>query len=201
MVVEDDALLAENLQKVLNDLGYAVVGPVATGEAAIAKAVDARPDLILMDIRLKGDMDGVSAAARIQAEVDLPIIFLSGYSDIQTLQQAGSTKVYGYLIKPVRAQDLLASIETAFYKHRADQQVRESEERYRAIMKQTLDYVFVISTSTWNILDSNPAFEKIVGCTAEEIRKMSIYDFIDISARTDGDLVFGLPAAGWQPDR
>jgi PAS domain S-box-containing protein len=181
MIVEDDALLAENLQKVLKDLGYLVAGAVASGEAAITKAVQVQPDLILMDIRLKGDMDGVAAAARIQELVDLPVIFLSGYSDIHTLKQAGSVKVYGYLIKPVRAQDLFAAIETAFYKHRADKQVRESEERYRAIMKQTLDYVFVISTSTWKILDTNPAFEEIHGCTVDELRQMTIFDVIHLN--------------------
>jgi CheY-like chemotaxis protein len=145
LVVEDDGILAVQLRNMLIELGYNVLKPVATGEAAIAVVVAGRsdmispelalselaspdlalsdlilPDLILMDIKLAGEMDGVTAAGRILSVADVPIIFLTGFSHDLLLQRAKITAPYGYLIKPASQRDLAAAIEMALYKHTLD---------------------------------------------------------------------------------
>ena len=137
LIVEDDGILAVQLLNMLTVLGYNVTKPVATGAAAIA-AVAAKhpdlilpdlilPDLILMDIQLSGEMDGISAAEHIRSIADVPIIFLTGYSQDPLLQRAKLVAPYGYLIKPVSSRELAATIEMAFYRHSLDLQLKENK--------------------------------------------------------------------------
>ena len=158
LIVEDDGILAVQLRNMLIELGYNVPEPVATGEEAIAVVTAGRsdlvspelvlselaspdlalsglilPDLILMDIKLAGEMDGITAAARIRSVADVPIVFLTGFSHDPLLQRAKTTAPYGYLVKPVSQQNLVATIEMALYKHTLDRQLKESEERYKSL--------------------------------------------------------------------
>ena len=128
LIVEDDAILAVHLRNMLIGLGYGVPEPVATGEAAIAAVAAERPDLILMDIQLAGEMDGITAAGHIRSTVDVPIVFLTGYSQDPLLQRAKTTAPYGYLIKPVSPRELAATIEMALYQHTLDRQLKEHKE-------------------------------------------------------------------------
>ena len=108
LIVEDERLIALDLQRRLTQLGYTVVGNVAAGAQAITAACQLQPDLILMDIRLQGDMDGIDAALQIQADRLVPIIYLTAYVDESTVQRAQATSPWGFLRKPFHVRDLQA---------------------------------------------------------------------------------------------
>lgn len=127
LVVEDERIIARGIEKRLQGLGYAVAGLAATGEEALQKATDLRPDLILMDIRLGEGMDGVEAAEQIRDRLNIAVVFLTAYSDHATLQRAKLTEPFGYVLKPHEDKDLQTAIEIGLHKHRAEQQRRENE--------------------------------------------------------------------------
>lgn len=126
LIVEDESIIAFDIQDQLNSLGYEVIGSVGSGQEAIRVAEDTRPALILMDIMLKGDMDGVEAAEEIHSKVKCPVVFLSAYSDDDTLSRAQRSGPFGYLIKPFKRQDLHAAIQTALSRHRSEKALVES---------------------------------------------------------------------------
>jgi len=130
LVVEDETIVALDLQNSLKILGYEVVGTATSGAEAIAKAEQTHPDLVLMDIILKGNMDGIQTADVIHSRMDVPVIFLTACTDENTLQRAKITEPFGYLIKPFEERELHSHIEIALYKHRMEKQLRESEDRY-----------------------------------------------------------------------
>jgi diguanylate cyclase (GGDEF)-like protein/PAS domain S-box-containing protein len=130
LVVEDETIVALDLKNSLKVLGYDVVGTACSGEEAIAKADQTRPDLVLMDIILKGNMDGVQAADSIRSTLNIPVIFLTACADERTLQRAKVTEAFGYLLKPFEERELHGHIEIALYKHHMERALRESEERY-----------------------------------------------------------------------
>jgi signal transduction histidine kinase/CheY-like chemotaxis protein len=128
LIVEDDAILALHLRNMLVGLGYRVPQPVASGEDAIAAVAAEPPDLVLLDVQLAGIMDGITAAGHIRSTADIPIIFLTGYSQDPLFKRAKLTAPYGYLIKPVPQRELAATIELALYRHSLDRQLKEQEE-------------------------------------------------------------------------
>jgi CheY-like chemotaxis protein len=113
LIVEDEAIQAMCLQDKLTDLGYGVTAMVSNGEQAVQAAAEHHPDLVLMDIKLNGRMDGIEAARQIRERFDIPVIFMSAYSDIDTLQRALLTGSDGYLVKPVQMENLSRVIEKA----------------------------------------------------------------------------------------
>jgi CheY-like chemotaxis protein len=125
MIVEDEIIIAKELQLIINDLGYDFCGMITTGEEAIQKAGDYLPDLILMDINLIGEIDGIEAAEKIQAEYDIPIIYVTALSDSKVLTRAKVTEPYGYVLKPYEERDLYVCIEIALYKHQAEKERKE----------------------------------------------------------------------------
>ena len=137
LVVEDEALIAANLVNTLSSLGYEVHKPVAKGVDAILSVTTRKPDLVLMDIELSGVMNGIEAAEKIRAIADIPIVYLTVYTDDLHLKQAQLTEPYGYLVKPANSRDLHTTIEMAMYKHGLDQKLKESEERYYTLFNQS----------------------------------------------------------------
>ncbi len=133
LIVEDDAILAAHLEETLPRLGYDVAGLAATGESAVKHAFDERPDAILMDIRLRDDMTGIEAAEEIRKSDDIPVIYLTAYTDERLLQKAKVTDAYAYLAKPVRERELRASLEMALYKHSSESRVRHLNLVLRAV--------------------------------------------------------------------
>ena len=117
LIVEDELLIAKNLSYKLEKLGYQIVGVVSSGADAIQRAVEMEPDLILMDIVIKGDIDGIETAVRINQELDIPIIYTTAYADDETLERAENTGSYGYLLKPFKQRELHATIKIALSKH------------------------------------------------------------------------------------
>ena len=131
LIVEDDGIVAAYLEETLIDLGYVVLEPVATGDGAVDRVKTQRPDLVFMDINLAGPMDGVTATERIHSFSDVPVVYLTSYSEESLLEKAKVTRPYGYLVKPVSPQELAATIETALYRHALDEKLRESENRLK----------------------------------------------------------------------
>jgi len=120
LVVEDESIMAMLIKLKLENWGYNIVGWVDTGEDAISKAKETKPDLILMDIVIKGSMDGIEAAQQIRESLNIPIIYLTAYSDDGVLKRARETEPYGYLVKPFREGEVNANIEMAVYKHNSE---------------------------------------------------------------------------------
>ena len=120
MIVEDESIVAMGIKHKLEDLGYKVVGIEATGEKAVETALETKPDIILMDIVLKGDMDGIEAAQQIHRHQDTPIIYITAYSDEEVLERARITEPYGYILKPFKKSEVNANIQMALYKHQCD---------------------------------------------------------------------------------
>ena len=131
LIVEDELIVAADLSSKLTQLGYKVLGPVASGEEAVARARQERPGLVLMDIRLRGPMDGIEAALSIQ-ELGLPVVFLTAHSDTATLSRIGKTGAFAYILKPYDDRELHAQIEMTLCKHAAEQLLREEDQIGRA---------------------------------------------------------------------
>ncbi|MCR4290444.1 MAG: response regulator [Candidatus Scalindua sp.] len=120
MIVEDEWILAEDTQNKLQDLGYVVSSMASTGNEAIQKAEEDKPDLVLMDIVLEGEMDGIEVAKQIYSCFDIPFIFLTAYADDKILERIKVTEPFGYIVKPFTSEDLKIAIELALYKHKAE---------------------------------------------------------------------------------
>ncbi len=119
-VVEDEALIAMELEDHLTAGGYNVIGTATNGEQALPAIIATRPDIVVMDIHLAGELDGIETAALIAKRADIPIIFLSAFSDAELLKKAREVEPFGYIIKPFEPQELHATIQTALSKHRMD---------------------------------------------------------------------------------
>ncbi len=120
MIVEDEIITARDEKQTLEKLGYSVSAIVGSGEEAVKKAEEDRPDLVLMDIELSGKMDGIEAAGILHSRFDIPSIFVTAYADDKILERAKITEPFGYLIKPFENKELLSNIVMALYKHRAE---------------------------------------------------------------------------------
>ncbi len=122
MIVEDEIIAAESEKRSLEELGYSVTSTVASGEKAIKKAEEDKPDLVLMDIELKGKMDGIEAAGIISSRFHIPSIFVTAYADDKILERAKITEPFGYIIKPFEKRELHSNIEMALYKNKAEEE-------------------------------------------------------------------------------
>lgn len=149
LIVEDESIVAKDIQHSLKKLGYTVVGMCSTGEDAIRTAEEVKPDLVLMDIMLKGDMSGIEAAGQIREKFNIPIIYLTAYADESTLSKAKVSEPYGYIIKPFKEIDLHTSIEMAIYKHEKETDVKKERDFLYSIVenKESKDIIFVKSNS------------------------------------------------------
>ena len=133
LVVEDDAITARDIQDRLRDLGYDAPAIAASGEEAIKMAEEIKLDLILMDIVLKGDMDGIEAAVQIRDRFDVPVVYLTAFMDEERLERTKVTEPFGYIIKPFEDKELHPIIEMALQRHKMEKTLRESEERFYRI--------------------------------------------------------------------
>jgi DNA-binding response OmpR family regulator len=117
LIVEDETLIAEELRERLSRLGFSVIAAVGSAEEGIAIATRERPDLVLMDIRLNGEKDGVQAAHEIHQQVDVPVVYLTAYSDELTVDRVKQSEFDGYILKPFRGRELQATIDVAMRRH------------------------------------------------------------------------------------
>lgn len=167
LIVEDEAIVAEDLSQKLERLGYEVVGVAATGPDSLSLARNGQPDLVLMDIRLQGKMDGVEAAQAIRRECDVPIVFLTAHSDPETLQRAKGSDPFGYILKPFETPQLETQIQIALHKHQAEREIQRQREWLRVTLRSIGDAV--ITTDAEGMVTSlNPAAEGLTGWTMDE---------------------------------
>lgn len=164
LVVEDERIVALDIKNSLQELGYEVTGIASSGEDAIQKTIETNPDLVLMDIFLKGDLDGVEAAEEIRRSFNIPVVYLTAYSDENTLQRAKITEPFGYIIKPFKEREIHVVIETALHKHKMENKLKENERWLSTTLLSIGDAV--ISTDAEGCVKfMNPVAESLTGWT------------------------------------
>jgi PAS domain S-box-containing protein len=167
LVVEDNPVIAGMIRRYLTKSDYEISGIVASGEEAVKLAGQSMPDLALMDVQLAGKMDGITAARVIGERLHIPIIYLTGSSDAETIARAASTEAYGYLLKPVQERDLIKTIEAALLKHGAECRAREHQSWLAATFQCIADAV-IGTDSTGCVKLLNPAAEALTGWSQAE---------------------------------
>ena len=183
LIVEDDFSVATALNESLTDLGYEVSGISETGDDAITKAIRNEPDIILMDIKLKGDLDGIETATQIKEILDLPVIFLTAYSDDDILSRVKAAQPYGYIFKPFDERELITTIEIALYKRKMEAKLRESEKWLSSILKSMTEAI--IATDTFgNVKLINKSAEIITGFTQGEARGKNLSEILQLVTKS-----------------
>jgi len=162
MVVEDESIVALEIKDRLKSLGYAVPVVATSGEEAVKQASEKQPNLVLMDIRLKGEIDGVEAAEQIRTRLDIPVVYLTAYADAHTLQRAKITEPYGYILKPFEERELHTAIEMALYKHKMERKLKESERWLATTLKSIGDAVITTDARSC-VTFMNPIAEALTG--------------------------------------
>ena len=195
LIVEDDAILALHLEDLLLHQEYAVAAIVPNGEEVLFLVQKHNPSLILMDIELKGEMNGIQAAKVLQENLDIPVIFLTSYSQDSLIQQARITAPYGYLVKPVQERELIATIEMALYRHQLDLQLKHSEKRYRSLIEQSSDGIFIIQPNG-NFLEGNSTLCEMLCTARSELLQNSLFDFCLPHEMNKDSLNLNLPENG-----
>ncbi len=181
LVVEDEGIIAQDIQSTLEKLGYEVPAIAVVGEEAIEKATELRPDLVLMDIVLWGGMDGVEAATRIRDELRIPVIYLTAHSDSATLQRAKVTGPYGYIVKPLVERELRIGIEMALHKHALENRLAEQDKWFATALTSIGEAV--IATDTDGLVRfMNPLAESITGWTQADAHGQHLDNVMVLSA-------------------
>lgn len=162
LIVEDEALIAAELEDRLQRRGFEVLGPVDTADAAIATVEMHRPDLVLMDIRLKGERDGIAAAGEVQSRFATPVLFLTANADTATYRRAQGTMPYGYVVKPFNERDLVVAVDTALIRARAEKALRQDSLTFSTIAAAVADAVIVTDTDN-RLRYLNAAAERLTG--------------------------------------
>jgi len=185
MVVEDDAITAMDIENQLKNLGYGVSAKTAYGKDAIQKAKENTPDLVLMDIVLKGEMDGIETAKEIHTQFDIPVVFLTAFADKNRLEKAKLTYPFGFILKPFQDKDFQVTIEMALYvakvdakRKQAKEALRESEEMFRLFTEQNMMGVIIIQDG----------LVKYVNQATSEITEYSIGEALDWKPNEFGKL-------------
>lgn len=162
LVVEDERLVALALEQCLKAIGHDVVALVTTGQEAVRKAVELEPDLVLMDIRLKGEVDGIEAAVRIHDNFGTPIVYLTAYSDDNTLERARAAQPYGYVLKPFEEKSLKSAVAMALYTASVNARELRTRERLARILADLAEGV-IVADSKGNISYLNPRASQLLG--------------------------------------
>ena len=168
LIVEDEIIVAKNIEKKLTVLGYNVLGNAATGAEAVNMVRTKKPDLVLMDIKLKGEMDGIETANLINKSRRLPLIYLTSYPDDETFQRAKATEPFGYLIKPFDTKELQRTIEIALYKHKLNNDLLETKQRYERAVEAG-------NTAVWEI-----RIDELKFITDKSFVNLSGYSHLDL---------------------
>lgn len=186
LVVEDEGVIGRDVQNTLVQLGYVVPDVARTGEEALELVRRIEPDLVLMDIRLGGDLDGIETAARIKADHGAPVIFLTALADRETIARAKKTEPYGYLLKPFNDRELQSTVEMAVSRSRAQKRLEASEERFSNTLRSLADGV-IATDLVGNITFVNPLAEAITGWTSEEATGRPLQDIFRITRPGGGE--------------
>jgi len=188
LVVEDESIVAMDIKHRAEGLGYSVTGITPSGEGAIQKAAETLPDLVLMDIVLKGDMDGVEAAQKIRDTLDIPVVYLTAYSDEKTLKRAKVTEPFGYIIKPFEDRELHSAVEVALYKHKMESKLKESEKWLSTTLESIGDAV--IATAENGIIKfMNPVAMELTGWNENDAMGKDLSEVFKVTKESSGALL------------
>jgi PAS domain S-box-containing protein len=179
LVVEDERIVAMDLAATLQELGYDVVGMATRGEDAVQRAHELQPELILMDVRLAGSLDGIQAAEIIHRSRDVPVVYLTAHSDNETLRRAAATAASGYLVKPFKSPELRCTIEVALHKHAADARVREHEQWLNTTLHSIAEAVIATDTDGYVKLFNSVA-ENLTGWSRGEAQQQPLVDVLSL---------------------
>jgi len=187
LIVEDERITAEDLRDILTDLGYHVINVVSNGAAAISEVEQETPDLVLMDIRIQGDLDGTETARILRERFDTPVVFLTAHSDEDTLARAKAAEPLGYIVKPFQETELRATIEMALHKNTADRQRKAAHEQLSAAVDTAGEGVICVDAEG-NITLINPAAESWTGWSRSEATGRNLADVFRLVKRPGGPI-------------
>jgi len=184
LLAEDDCIAARHLGQTLPRMGYRISEVVQSGEEVIKSVAENPPDIILMDISLGGEIDGICAVQKVHARADIPVIYITGNSDSIVFERAKQTNPYAYLIKPYEIYQLQYAIEIALFKHTMEKQLKESENRYRTIFEAGDNAMMLVDEHS-TIVMVNEQFENMTGCSKESVEHVRNWtDFFEASERS-----------------
>lgn len=195
LIVEDEKIIAEDIKNTLTKFKYNVPEIIANGEKAIERAGELKPDLVLMDIMIEGDINGIAAAKRIYHDHGIPIVFLTAYADENILKEAAESSPFGYLIKPFEDRELRATIEMAFYKYKMEKKIRRNRNFLLKVIDTVPNNIYVkdkhgrylmVNNSLANLYNTTP--KQMVGKTDEELIIKSKLKNFDWQSNTKYDL-------------
>jgi PAS domain S-box-containing protein len=187
LIVEDERIIAKDLQRSLLQAGYDVAPPVVTAEAAIRAASEVCPDLVLMDIHIGGDQDGIETAQILRNRFDTPVVYLTAFADPETVARAALTEPLGYLVKPVKPDELRAAVEVALHKHQMERRLRERE-RWFAITLTSIGDAVISTDPQGAVTFMNRAAEALTGRRAESARGQPLASLLPLVAQNGADL-------------
>lgn len=188
LIVEDEGVVALSIQAALTKMGYTVVGIAVTGAEALSLAREHQPDVILMDIHIKGDMDGIQTTEKLNEISDIPVIFLTAYADDETVKRALKTKSHSYLVKPYNPRELYSNIEFAIYKRRMKDRAGSHRENLELFFTRSSGAGLIIDMQN-RIVFANSAAEILLGWTEEEMQGKNFFSLVNPSASTaDGPI-------------
>jgi PAS domain S-box-containing protein len=183
LIVEDEGVVALSIQAALTKMGYKVVGIAVTGNEAIALAMEHKPDVILMDIHIKGDIDGIQTTEKLNEITDIPVIFLTAYADDETVKRAIKTKSHSYLVKPYNPRELYSNIEFAIYKRRMKGRPGSNRENLELYLTKSAGAGVILDMQN-NIVFANSAAETMLGWTKEEMQQKKFFALVSPTAST-----------------
>jgi signal transduction histidine kinase/CheY-like chemotaxis protein len=185
LVVEDENVVAMDLVSSLKRLNYPVVAVAASAEEAVDLAEKRKPGLVLMDIQLRGELDGIWAAQEIQQRLSIPVVYLSAYSDAATLDRARMSQPFGYVIKPFEDREVEVAIQIALFRHQMERAIRDGERRLDAILSSIGDAVIATDTGR-RITFLNRSAETMLGWRSERARGRLLTDVLKVSPQENG---------------
>ncbi len=191
LVVEDEWVVAKDLQRSLSYFGYNVPSTAATADEAIRLAHDHRPDLVLMDVNIAGPRDGIEAARELRATHDVPVVFLTAFSDEETVQRAKVVEPHSYLVKPVKVDELRSAVEVAIYKHSLERRLRDREQLLTATLRAFPEAV-IATDAGGTITLMNPAAERLTAAVARESVGLSIQAVVQLYDERGGQALHPL---------
>ncbi|TAL32359.1 MAG: PAS domain S-box protein [Spirochaetes bacterium] len=175
LIVDDELIIGNSIASILQNRGYETAGPVPSGRRALELIAGERPDVVLMDLHLEGDLDGVETTALINERFGIPVVFVTAYSDDATLARLNKVISYGYVMKPFQGSEIISNIELALVKHQMEIRLSESESKYRTLFENSKDAIY-IRRIDGSLLDFNKSTLELFGYSREEFSAMNAAD-------------------------